>query len=131
MNVVSARLVDSLNERSSAHERGAKRKARSHAICDKLGQLFRFFPPHHSSGWVKILRRVSKGGALIAYEHLIDDDRRRNTAGLLMSLIMLLESQGGFDDTGADCCSWMRDVGFSETYVGQLTGIESMVVGIK
>ena len=74
---------------------------------------------------------LSKGGALIVYEHLIDDDRRSNTAGLLMSLIMLLETQGGFDYTGADCCGWMRDEGFSETYVEQLTGIESMVVGIK
>ena len=79
----------------------------------------------------KAYEALSKGGALIVYEHLIDDDRRRNTAGLLMSLIMLLETQGGFDYTGADCCSWMRDEGFSKTYVEQLTGIESMVVGIK
>ena len=35
------------------------------------------------------------GGALIVYEHLIDDDRRKNLTGLLMSLIMLLETQGG------------------------------------
>jgi hypothetical protein len=70
-------------------------------------------------------------GALIVYEHLIDDDRRKNIAGLLMSLIMLLETQGGFDYTGADCCEWMREAGFRETYVEELTGIESMVVGIK
>jgi hypothetical protein len=31
----------------------------------------------------------------------------------------------------ADCCGWMRDAGFRETRVEQLTGIESMVVGIK
>jgi hypothetical protein len=48
-----------------------------------------------------------------------------------MSLIMLVETQGGFDYTGADCCKWMREAGFSETRVEQLTGIESMVVGIK
>ena len=65
------------------------------------------------------------------YEHLIDDERRKNVAGLLMSLIMLLETQGGFDYTGADCCGWMRDAGFSETYVEALTSIESMVVGLK
>jgi O-methyltransferase domain/Dimerisation domain len=74
---------------------------------------------------------LSKGGALIVYEHLIDDDRRRNTAGLLMSLIMLLETQNGFDYTGADCCTWMHEVGFGECYVEPLTGIESMVVGVK
>ena len=74
---------------------------------------------------------LPKGGALIVYEHLIDDDRRKNIAGLLMSLIMLLETQAGFDYTGADCGGWMRDAGFRETRVEQLTGIESMVVGIK
>jgi len=37
----------------------------------------------------------------------------------------------GFDFTGADCGGWMRDAGFAETYVEDLTGIESMVVGLK
>jgi O-methyltransferase domain/Dimerisation domain len=71
------------------------------------------------------------GGALIVYEHLIDDERREKVNGLLMSLLMLVETQGGFDYTGADCCGWMREAGFRETYVEELTGIESMVVGIK
>ena len=74
---------------------------------------------------------LPKGGALIVFEHLIDDDRRQNVSGLVMSLIMLLETQGGFDYTGADCSGWMREAGFSETYVEPLTGIESMVVGVK
>jgi O-methyltransferase/methyltransferase family protein len=71
------------------------------------------------------------GGSLIVYEHLIDDERRKNIAGLLISLTMLIETQDGFDYTGADCCRWMREVGFREAYVEQLTGVESMVVGIK
>jgi O-methyltransferase/methyltransferase family protein len=71
------------------------------------------------------------GGALVVYEHLIDDQRRKNLAGLLISLVMLIETQEGFDYTGADCSGWMREAGFKETYVEQLTGIESMVVGIK
>src|SRR5229473_134255 len=74
---------------------------------------------------------LPNSGALIVYEHLIDDERRKNIAGLLISLTMLIETQGGFDYTGADCCGWMRDAGFREKYVEQLTGIESMVVGIK
>lgn len=71
------------------------------------------------------------GGALIVYEHLIDDKRRKNLAGLLISLVMLIETQEGFDYTGADCRGWMREAGFKKTRVEQLTGIESMVVGIK
>jgi O-methyltransferase domain/Dimerisation domain len=71
------------------------------------------------------------GGALIVYESIIDDDRRANTFGLLMSVNMLIETQEGFDYTGADCRSWMAQVGFRETYVEPLIGPDSMVVGIK
>jgi len=70
-------------------------------------------------------------GALIVYEALIDDDRRNNAFGLLMSLNMLIETPGGFDFTGADCRGWMQQVGFRETRVVPLTGPDSMVVAIK
>ena len=52
--------------------------------------------------------RCPTGGALIVYEAMIDDDRRENAFGLLMSLNMLIETPGGFDYTGADCRGWMR-----------------------
>jgi hypothetical protein len=71
------------------------------------------------------------GGALIVHEALIDDARRENTAGLLMSLNMLIETPGGFDYTGADCSRWMREAGFRETRVEHLAGPDSMVIGIK
>jgi hypothetical protein len=53
---------------------------------------------------------LPNGGSLIVYEHLIDDERRKSVAGLLMSLMMLIETQEGFDYTGADCRGWMREV---------------------
>jgi hypothetical protein len=71
------------------------------------------------------------GGALIVYEAIIDDERRANPFGLLMSLNMLIETPGGFDYTAADCQGWMRDAGFSDTYVKHLVGPDSMVVAIK
>ena len=71
------------------------------------------------------------GGALIVYEALIDDARRENAFGLLMSLNMLIETPGGFDYTVADCQKWMREAGFRETRVDHLTGPDSMVIGIK
>jgi precorrin-6B methylase 2 len=71
------------------------------------------------------------GGALIVYEAIIDDERRSNAFGLLMSLNMLIETPGGFDYTGADCCGWMQETGFRESYVEHLAGPDSMVVGIK
>lgn len=79
----------------------------------------------------KAYEALPKGGALIVYEALIDDDRSKNALGLLMSLNMLIETPGGFDYTGADCQAWMRDAGFSETRVEHLVGPDSMVVGIK
>ncbi len=71
------------------------------------------------------------GGACLVFESLIDDERRTNAFGLLMSLNMLIELPGGFDYTGADCCGWMQAVGFRETRVQHLAGPESMVIGIK
>jgi O-methyltransferase domain/Dimerisation domain len=71
------------------------------------------------------------GGALIVYDAIIDDERRRNAFGLLMSLNMLIETPSGFDYTGADCTGWMREAGFREIQVEHLAGPDSMVVGIK
>ncbi len=79
----------------------------------------------------KAYAALPEGGALIVFEALIDDERRQNAFGLLMSLNMLIETPGGFDYTGRDCSDWMRDIGFKETSVEHLAGPDSMVVGIK
>jgi hypothetical protein len=74
---------------------------------------------------------LPEDGALIVYEAIIDDERRTNAFGLLMSLNMLIETAGGFDYTGADCRGWLQETGFRESYVEHLSGPDSMVVGIK
>ena len=79
----------------------------------------------------KAWEALPSGGAMIVYESLIDDDRRENAFGLLMSLNMLIETPGGFDYTGADCMGWMKEAGFKEAYVQHLVGPDAMVVGIK
>jgi len=79
----------------------------------------------------KVYRALPSGGAYIVCEMLIDDDRSRNSMGLLMSLNMLIETNGGFDFTGSDCSGWMREAGFRETRVEHLAGADWMVVGIK
>jgi hypothetical protein len=70
-------------------------------------------------------------GALIVYESIIDNDRSKNSFGLLMSLNMLIETPGGFDYTGADCMGWMKEAGFRNTRSEHLVGPDSMVIGIK
>jgi hypothetical protein len=79
----------------------------------------------------KAYQALPEGGALIVYESIIDDDRRANTFGLLMSVNMLIETQAGFDYTAADCRSWMADTGFHDSYAEPLPGPDSMLVGIK
>jgi len=74
---------------------------------------------------------LPEGGAFIAYDAMIDDDRRKNAFGLLMSLNMLIETNGGFDYTGAECMQWLREAGFRETRMEHLVGPDSMIVGIK
>jgi hypothetical protein len=44
---------------------------------------------------------------------------------------MLIENREGAEYTGAECQAWMRDIGFSSTYVKPLVGYESVMVGIR
>ncbi|MGZ8422937.1 MAG: methyltransferase [Nitrospira sp.] len=79
----------------------------------------------------KAYEALPTGGAVIVHEALIDDARKHNAFGLLMSLNMLIETPGGFDFTGADCKSWMQKAGFKRTKVEKLAGPDSMVIGFK
>lgn len=79
----------------------------------------------------KAYNALPASGVLIVYDGLIDDERRTNAFGLLMSLNMLIETPGGFDYSGAECQGWMREAGFRQTRVEHLAGPDSMVVGLK
>ena len=79
----------------------------------------------------KAYEALPEGGAFIAYDAIIDDERKQNAFGLMMSLNMLIETPGGFDYTAADCMGWMRDAGFRQMRAEHLVGADSMVVGIK
>ncbi len=74
---------------------------------------------------------LPQGGAFIVFEALIDDERRENAFGLLLSLTMLIETPGGFDYTGADCTAWLQEAGFRDIRIEHLVGPDSMVIGIK
>ena len=55
---------------------------------------------------------MSENGVLIAVENIIDDGRRENAFGLLMSLNMLIEFGDAFDFSGADFWTWCQEAGF-------------------
>jgi len=71
------------------------------------------------------------GGALIVVEALIDDARRKNLQGLLMSLNMLIEFGDAFDYSGADFKKWCSEVGFTRFEVIHLAGPSSAAVAYK
>jgi 2-polyprenyl-3-methyl-5-hydroxy-6-metoxy-1,4-benzoquinol methylase len=71
------------------------------------------------------------GGAFIAVENLIDDARRENAFGLMMSLNMLIEFGDAFDFTGADFWNWCREAGFRRYEVVHLAGPCSAAIAYK
>src|SRR5215208_1500027 len=71
------------------------------------------------------------GGAFIIIENLIDDARRENAFGLMMSLNMLIEFGDAFDFTGSDFEGWCREVGFREVEIRSLAGPASAGIAYK
>ena len=71
------------------------------------------------------------GGALVAIEALIDDARRENVFGLLMSLNMLIEFGDAFDYSGADFRKWCEEAGFKRFEVIHLAGASSAAIAYK
>jgi len=79
----------------------------------------------------KVYDAVSEGGAFIAIENVIDNDRRKNTFGMLMSLTMLLENEEAFDYTFDDFERWTKKAGFKRTELMPLTGPASAAIAYK
>ncbi|WP_197357406.1 methyltransferase, partial [Streptomyces clavuligerus] len=97
-----------------------------------FGHVLHNWPPEDR---LRLLRRAHRalpeGGAVLIYETLIDDERRDNAIGLLLSLVMQLEVPGGSDYTGAECHRWLTAAGFTDPRTEHLDGPESMVVAVK
>lgn len=74
---------------------------------------------------------LPEGGAFVVVENIIDDARRENAFGMMMSLNMLIEFGDAFDFTGADFDRWCREVGFKRTEVLHLVGPASAGVAYK
>jgi len=71
------------------------------------------------------------GGGLVAIEALIDDARRENVFGLLMSLNMLIEFGDAFDYSPADFRKWCGEVGFKRFDVIHLAGASGAAIAYK
>jgi len=71
------------------------------------------------------------GGALVAIENIIDNQRCQNIFGLTMSLNMLIETGEGFDFTHNDFTGWAKEAGFSKVDLLPLAGPTSAAIAYK
>jgi hypothetical protein len=74
---------------------------------------------------------LPSGGAFVVIEALIDDARRQNVFGLLMSLNMLIEFGDAFDYSAADFRRWCAEVGFKRFEEKHLAGPSCAAIAYK
>jgi len=79
----------------------------------------------------KAYEALPKGGAFVAIESVIDNERKKNLFGMIMSLNMLIETGDGFDYTFDDFNIWAKKAGFSKTELIPLMGPSSAAVAYK
>ncbi|MBA3771541.1 MAG: methyltransferase [Ramlibacter sp.] len=79
----------------------------------------------------KAFRALPPGGAFLAIEHLVDDDRRHNLAAMLMSINMLIETSEGSESTTSEFDRWCREAGFRHTEVKPISGGTSVGIAYK
>jgi hypothetical protein len=70
----------------------------------------------------KAYEMLPSGGALVVVENLIDDERRENVFGLMMSLNMLVSCGNATDFTGRDFIEWCQQAGFRQAEIVHLLG---------
>lgn len=79
----------------------------------------------------KAYQALPEGGIFVSIESYIDDERRKNTTGLLMSLHMLLLTEGGFDCSVSDFKRWALEVGFKQAELFALSGDSNAMIAYK
>lgn len=74
---------------------------------------------------------LPENGVFVVIENIIDDERRTNAFGLMMSLHMLIEFGDAFDFTGADFWGWCQEAGFKRYEIMHLLGPCSAAIAYK
>lgn len=79
----------------------------------------------------KVYDALPQNGAFMTIENIIDNERKENTFGLLMSLNMLIENGDAFDYTMNDFERWASTAGFARTESLPLAGPTSAAIAYK
>lgn len=97
-----------------------------------MGNILHSFDlPHKKLLLRKAYDALPVGGELVVIELILDNERRENTMGLLLSLNMLIESDGGFNFTQAEFAEWATEAGFRATRFEPLAGPTSAAIAKK
>jgi len=76
-------------------------------------------------------KALPENGAFAVIESIIDDERRKNVFGLLMSLNMLIETHEGYDFTFHDFQELCKEAGFKKFELLPLAGPVSAAIAYK
>lgn len=79
----------------------------------------------------KAFEALPTGGRLVIIELLIDDERKENIQGLLMSLLMHLVTEGGSNFSRKDCDDMAKKAGFAKTELMKLVPPLDAVIAYK
>jgi len=79
----------------------------------------------------KVYDTLPANGVFIAIENIIDNERKQNTFGMLMSLNMLIENGDAFDYTFNDFTGWAKQAGFKNMELLPLAGPTSAAIAYK
>jgi precorrin-6B methylase 2 len=81
----------------------------------------------------KCYQALPRGGAVIITELLINDEKTGPAPAALMSLNMLIETEGGRNYTPAEYRAWLGELGFRDVQVAwfEAPGANGAVIGYK
>jgi ubiquinone/menaquinone biosynthesis C-methylase UbiE len=81
----------------------------------------------------KCYAALPRGGAVIICELLVNDEKTGPVPGAMMSLNMLVETEGGRNYTGAEYTRWLKDIGFRRIRTVRFAapGADAAVIGFK
>ncbi len=79
----------------------------------------------------KVFDALPENGVFIAIENIIDEERKQNAFGLMMSLNMLIENGDAFDYTPSDFSQWVKDAGFKRVEIIPLAVPTSAAIAYK
>lgn len=121
-----------LSDRISHHSGDFVKNELPHAQVITMGNILHGFNEELKHFIIKkIYNSLPAGGAFIAIENIIDNERKQNTFGLLMSLNMMLENGEAFDYSFDEFEKWTKEAGFKKTELIPLAGPCSAAVAYK